>query len=80
MIDTHAHLSRWDVYGHVDELINEARREGLLAIINVTMRLSEVRNALSLVSRYGGGFVYTALGYDYGGFDVRGGSGDHEGD
>ncbi len=70
MIDVHAHLSRWDVYGRADELINEARREGLLGIINVTMRLGEVKNALSLVSRYGG-FVYTALGYDYGGFDVR---------
>ncbi|ADN51723.1 TatD family hydrolase [Vulcanisaeta distributa] len=70
MIDTHAHLSRWDVYDHADELVREARREGLLAIINVTMRLNEVGNALSLVSRYGG-FVYTALGYDYGGFDIR---------
>ena len=70
MIDTHAHLSRWDVYNHADELISEARREGLLAIINVTMRFNEINNALNLVNRYGG-FVYTALGYDYGGFDIR---------
>ncbi|GAB6945185.1 TatD family hydrolase [Vulcanisaeta sp. JCM 14467] len=70
MIDTHAHLSRWDVYNHADELISEARREGLLAIINVTMRFNEIDNALNLVSKYGG-FVYTALGYDYGGFNIR---------
>ena len=70
MIDTHAHLSRWDVYNHADELISEARREGLLAIINVTMRFNEIDNALSLVNKYGG-FVYTALGYDYGGFDIK---------
>ncbi len=70
MIDTHAHLSRWDVYEHADELIDEARRGGLLAIINVTMRLNEVGNALNLVNRHSG-FVYTALGYDYGGFDIR---------
>ncbi|MGC9153020.1 MAG: TatD family hydrolase [Vulcanisaeta sp.] len=70
MIDTHAHLTRPGVYEHADELINEARREGLLGIINVTMSLEEARNALNLVSKYRG-FVYTALGYDYGGFDIR---------
>ncbi len=70
MIDTHAHLSRLDIYGHVDELIGEARSEGLLGIINVTMSLEETANALNLVNRYRG-FVYTALGYDYCGFDVR---------
>ncbi len=70
MIDAHAHLSRWDVYNRADELISEARREGLLGIINVTMRLSEVMNAISLVNRYGE-FVHTALGYDYGGFDIK---------
>ncbi len=28
LIDTHAHLSRWDVYDHADELVREARRRG----------------------------------------------------
>ncbi|WP_243680410.1 TatD family hydrolase [Vulcanisaeta souniana] len=70
MIDTHAHLSRLDIYGHADELINEASGEGLLGIINVTMRLEETANALNLVNRYRG-FVYTALGYDYCGFDIK---------
>jgi TatD DNase family protein len=58
------------VYGYADELISEAHKEGLLGIINVTMRLNEVRNALSLVNKYRG-FVYTALGYDYSGFDIK---------
>jgi Mg-dependent DNase len=70
VIDTHAHLSRLDVYYHAHELIDEARKGGLLGIINVTMRLDEVSRAFELVSRHRG-FVFTALGYDYGGFDIR---------
>ncbi len=70
IIDTHAHLSRFDVYGRVDEIINEALGGGLLGIINVTMRIDEVSRAFDLVNRYRG-FVFTALGYNYGGFDIR---------
>jgi TatD DNase family protein len=70
LIDTHAHLSRQDIYIHARELINEAQREGLLGIINVTTSLKEIRNALRIIEEYRG-FVFTALGYDYESFDVR---------
>ncbi len=70
MIDVHAHLTRNDVYSMTEGLIEEAKKGGIRAIINATLRSNEVERALKLTRRYRG-FVYTCLGYDYTGFDVK---------
>ena len=60
IIDTHAHLDFSEFYEDRQEVINRAREQGVVNIVNIGTRLSSSRKALALSQEYE--CVYAAVG------------------
>jgi len=60
-VDAHIHLSDEEYSEHTDEVIAEAKRSNVVALVSNSMNLETSIRSLKLAEQYGG-IVYTALG------------------
>jgi TatD DNase family protein len=61
LIDAHIHLSDAEYSGHIDELIADAKKASVTALITNSMDLKTCKNDIELAQTYPS-FVYPALG------------------
>ena len=61
LIDAHVHLSDAEYSGHIEELIEDAKKAGVAALMTNSMDLKTCQNDISLAEKYAG-LVYPALG------------------
>ena len=61
LIDAHVHLSDAEYVGHVDELISDAKTEGVTALVTNSMDFKTCQNDILLAEKYPN-IVYPALG------------------
>jgi len=60
-VDAHVHLSDPEYGGRVDEIMEEAKRAGIVAMVSNSMNLESCRGSLKLAEEHGG-LVFAALG------------------
>ena len=61
LIDAHVHLSDTEYTGHIEELIADAKKAGVAALMTNSMDLKTCQNDIQLAEKYPG-LVYPALG------------------
>jgi TatD DNase family protein len=61
LIDAHVHLSDAEYFGHIDELITDAKNAGVNALVTNSLNLQTCQNDIKLAEKYPG-LVYPALG------------------
>ena len=61
LIDAHIHLSDGEYFGHIDELIADAKNAGVKALVTNSMDFKTCQNDILLAEKYSG-LVYPALG------------------
>ena len=61
LIDAHVHLSDAEYAGHIDELIADAKKSGVAALVTNSMDLKTCQNDIKLSEKYPD-LVYPALG------------------
>lgn len=61
MIDIHCHLTDYRIYNQVDDIIIEAKKNGVKAIITSITRFFEIKYAYDLCRRYKN-YVYVTVG------------------
>jgi TatD DNase family protein len=60
-VDSHIHLSDEEYSEHIDEVIDEAKRSNVIALVSNSMNLETSLKSLKLAEKYSG-TVYAALG------------------
>jgi TatD DNase family protein len=60
-VDAHIHLSDEEYAGKVDEIVSEAKKSNVVALVSNSMDLKTSMNSLELAENYAG-IVYAALG------------------
>lgn len=61
LIDAHIHLSDTEYKGHIEELIADAKKAGVVALVSNSMDLATCKNDIELAQKFPG-LVYPALG------------------
>jgi TatD DNase family protein len=61
LIDAHIHLSDAEYFGHIDELVTDAKNAGIIALVTNSMDLKTCQNDINLAKKYSD-LVYPALG------------------
>jgi TatD DNase family protein len=61
LIDAHVHLSDTEYAGHIDELIEDAKKAGVAALVTNSTDLKTCQCDLELAEKYAG-LIYAALG------------------
>ena len=61
LIDAHVHLSEQEYEGHIDELIEDAKNAGVVALVTNATNLKTCQNDIALAEKYPN-IVYPALG------------------
>lgn len=61
LIDAHIHLSDTEYNGHIDELIADAKKAGIVALVTNSMDLATCKHDIELAQKFPG-LVYPALG------------------